>query len=277
MKVRIWGCRGSLPAPGPENYRYGGNTSCIQVTEGDTCIILDAGSGIMRLGRFLGPTVKEVHILLTHLHIDHTMGLGFFQPLYNPNVKVHLWGPSTGQEPLLHRLRRYFSPPLFPVKLSELPMHPEVHELGDEEFSIGGIKILSQFLCHPGPTLGYRLTANQKTLAYIPDHEVMLGSSDFPHDPEWTSGFEIANGADLLFHDGAYSSKEYVGKMGWGHSSIRDALLFANMCKVKKLSIFHHEPTRTDEQIESMYRDAVREGNFGFEIEMCAEGNVYEL
>ncbi|MFL0685307.1 MAG: MBL fold metallo-hydrolase [Algoriphagus aquaeductus] len=277
MRARIWGCRGSLPAPGPENHRYGGNTSCIQVTEGDTCLILDAGSGIMRLGRFLGPDFKEVHILLTHLHIDHTMGLGFFQPLYNPNVKVHLWGPTAGQESLLNRLRRYFSPPLFPVKMSELPQHPEVHELGDEELTIGNIKIRSQFICHPGPTLGYRLTANQKTIAYLPDHEVMLGSSDFPNDPEWTSGFDLANGADILFHDGAYTSKEYVGKMGWGHSSIRDAVLFGKMCKVKKLSIFHHEPTRTDDQIDLLYKEALRDGNFQFQVEMCAEGNVYEM
>ena len=277
MKIKVWGCRGSLPSPDPDNYRYGGNTSCIQVTHGETCIILDAGSGIMRLGRFLNPAIKEVHILLSHLHIDHTMGLGFFQPLYNPQVKVHLWGPSSGQEPLLFRLRRYFSPPLFPVKLSELPRHPEVHELGDEEFRIGDIQVKSEFICHPGPTLGYRLTADNKSMAYLPDHEVMLGSSDFPKQPEWTSGFDLANKVDLLFHDGAYTSKEYVGKMGWGHSSIRDAILFAKMCQVKKLSVFHHEPTRTDEQVYRLLQEVLQQGDLNFELEMCAEGNNYEL
>ena len=125
---------------------------------------------------------------------------------------------------------------MFPVKLSELPRHPEVHELGDEEFTIGDITVKTEFVCHPGPTLGYRLTSGNKSLAYLPDHEVMLGSVDFPKEPEWTSGFELASKVDLLFHDGAYTSKEYVGKMGWGHSSIRDAILFANCQFAKRLA-----------------------------------------
>ncbi len=277
MKVKVWGCRGSLPAPGPENYQYGGNTSCIQITHGDTCIILDAGSGIQRLGKFLGLDVREIHILLTHLHIDHTMGLGYFLPLYNPNVSVHLWGPHSGDEPLLNRLRRYFSPPLFPVRLADLPNHPIIHELENDDFFIDQVKIHSEFICHPGPTLGYRLSAGKSVVAYLPDHELQLGSVDFPNDLEWTSGFEIAKAADLLFHDGSYMAKEYPAKIGWGHSSVRDAIAFAKMCQVKKLAVFHHEPTRTDEQVDQVLKDALQNQALDFEVEMCAEGNVYEL
>lgn len=277
MKVKVWGCRGSLPSPGPENYRYGGNTSCVQITHGDTCIILDAGSGIQRLGKYLGPDVREIHILLTHLHIDHTMGLGYFLPLYNPNVVVHLWGPYSSDEPLLNRLRRYFSPPLFPVRLGDLPNHPIIHELENDIIYIDEVKIHSEFICHPGPTLGYRLSAGKSVLAYLPDHELQLGSVDFPNDPEWTSGFEIAKSADLLFHDGSYTAKEYPSKIGWGHSSVRDAIAFAKMCQVKKLAVFHHEPTRTDEQIDQVFKDAQQNQSLNFEVEMCAEGNVYEL
>lgn len=277
MKAKVWGCRGSLPSPGPENYNYGGNTSCIQVTHQNECLILDAGSGIQRLGKFLNPEVEEIHILLTHLHIDHTMGLGFFLPLYNPKVKVHLYGPSTVGESLLSRLRSYFSPPLFPVRLTDLPNHPIIHELNNEEFSIGDIKIHSEFLCHPGPTLGYRLTAGKSVLAYIPDHELQLGACDFPNDPEWTSGFEIAKSADILFHDGSYTAKEYSTKIGWGHSSVRDSIAFAKMCKVKRLAVVHHEPNRSDEQIDQMFKDATNHQKLEFEVEMCAEGNVYDL
>lgn len=277
MKAKIWGCRGSLPAPGPENYHYGGNTSCIQVTHGDTCIILDAGSGIQRLGKFLSPNIQEIHILLTHLHIDHTMGLGFFLPLYNPQVKVHLWGPSSACEPLLNRIRSYFSPPLFPVRMNELPNHPIIHELSNEDFSIGEVKIHCEYICHPDPTLGYRLTAGESVLAYLPDHELQLGSFDFPNDPEWTSGFEIAKSADILFHDGSYTAKEYSKKIGWGHSSVRDAIAFAEICKVKKLAVFHHEPTRSDEQIDQMLKEALRNRIMTFEVEMCAEGNEYDF
>ena len=277
MKVKVWGCRGSLPAPGPENATYGGNTSCIQVTHGETCIILDGGSGILRLGKYLSPDITEVHVLLSHLHLDHTMGLGFFTPLYNPKIAVHLYGPSTSNEPLVNRLRRYFSPPLFPVRLSELPRHPIIHELNNSKFKIGDVTVQSEYICHPGPTLGYRLTANKSVLAYLPDHELQMGSSNFPKDPEWTSGYEIAKFADLLFHDASYTAKEYVTKIGWGHSSFRDAIAFGKMCEVKKLALFHHEPVRSDEQLEQMLKDSTQNLNLNFEVEICAEGGTYNL
>lgn len=277
MKVKVWGCRGSLPSPGPENYRFGGNTSCYHVTHGDTCIILDSGSGIQRLGRYLSSELKEIHILLSHLHIDHTMGLGFFLPLYNPDVTVHIWGPSTSRENLIDRLRRYFSPPLFPIRFNELPNHPVVHELSNEGFLIGEVRIHSEYICHPGPTLGYRLMTDKSVLAYIPDHEPQLGSCNFPTDPEWTSGFEIAKSADLLFHDGSYTSQEYAAKTGWGHCSVNDAIAFGKLCKVKRLELIHHEPTRTDVEIEQMLEDTNRDHQPGFEVQMCAEGDEFEL
>ena len=277
MRVKVWGCRGSLPAPGPENATYGGNTSCIQVTHGDTCIILDGGSGILRLGKYLGPNIKEIHVLLSHLHMDHTMGLGFFTPLYNPAIKVHLYGPSTSNEPLVNRLRRYFSPPLFPVRLSELPSNPIIHELTNSQFTIGDVEITAEYVCHPGATMGFRLMAGKKVFAYMPDHELQMGSANFPNDPEWTSGYEIAKSADLLFHDASYTAKEYVTKIGWGHSSIRDAIAFGKMCKVKKLALFHHEPVRSDEQLEQMLKESTQNLNLNFEVELCAEGNTYNL
>ncbi|GAA0880298.1 MBL fold metallo-hydrolase [Algoriphagus jejuensis] len=277
MKIKVWGCRGSLPSPGPENYRFGGNTSCYQVTHGDACIILDSGSGIQRLGRFLSSNIKEIHILLTHLHIDHMMGLGFFLPLYDQEVTVHLWGPSSSCESLIDRLRRYFSPPLFPIRLNELPNHPVIHELGNEEFAIGDLRIQSGYICHPGPTLGYRLMTEKSIVTYIPDHEIKLGSCNFPNDPEWTSGFELAKFADLLLHDGSYTKKEYVEKVGWGHCSVEDVLAFATLCQVKRLELIHHEPMHTDDQLEQMLSDAVGGQNLGFEVRMCAEGDEFEL
>ena len=277
MKVTVWGCRGSLPSPGPEKNIYGGNTSCVQVMHGDTCIILDGGSGIQRLGQFLSPDIKELHILLTHLHIDHTMGLGFFLPLYNPNVTVHLWGPSAGGESLLQRLRRYFSPPLFPVRLNELPIHPIVHELDDRDFKIGDVNVSSRYICHPGPTLGYRLSTSESVFTYMPDHEVSLGSSHFPVEPEWTSGYEIAQGADLLFHDAQYRPEEYSNRIGWGHSSIEDTITFAKLCKVKHLALFHHDPAHTDVQLNKLLEDFTIHRKFDFKISMCAESNSYEL
>jgi phosphoribosyl 1,2-cyclic phosphodiesterase len=249
----------------------------VQVTHQDTHIILDGGSGIQRLGKYLGTEIKEIHILLTHLHIDHTMGLGFFLPLYNPNVIVHLWGPSATVEPLLQRLRRYFSAPLFPVRLNELPRHPIIHEVDDSEFEIGEVKIRSAYICHPGPTLGYRLTVGKSVFAYMPDHELFLGSPNFPKEPEWTSGYKIAKDADLLFHDAEYTAAEYSSKIGWGHSSMEDAIEFGRMCRVKKLALFHHDPMNSDLKLESMLEGSTKDLDLGFEVELCAEGKTYQL
>ena len=277
MKITVWGCRGSLPSPGPEKDFYGGNTSCVQVIHNDTCIILDGGSGIQRLGTFLNNDSKELHIMLSHLHIDHIMGLGFFLPLYNPDVKVHIWGPATINESLLERLRRYFSPPLFPVRLNELPTQPEIHEIHCSEIKIGGITIKTDYVCHPGPTLGFRITCGNSVFAYMPDHEILLGSSNFPNEPEWISGVDLAKDADLLFHDAQYHPSEYARKVGWGHSSVVDTLTFAKLCNVKKLALFHHDPAHTDEELKQLFKDFTEDKTFDFDVEMCAEGNVYYL
>ncbi len=277
MKITVWGCRGSLPSPGPEKNKYGGNTSCVQVEYKGACIILDGGSGIQRLGASIDGKYKEIHILLTHLHLDHIMGMGFFLPLYDPNVEVHIYGPASTEEALLTKLRRYFSPPLFPVRLSELPGHPQIHELSNSEFEIGELKIKSDYICHPGATLAYRIANYKAQLAYMPDHEVSLGSSNFPHEPEWTSGYDIAKNVDLLFHDSQYKIEEYSSKVGWGHSTIKDAVEFARLSKVKRLSLFHHDPLHTDDQLEALWTEYTQQHKTDFAVEICAEGNVYRL
>ena len=171
MKVTIWGCRGSMPSPGPDMIKYGGNTSCVQVEHKDTCLILDGGSGIQELGNALDPEIPVVNLLLTHLHIDHIMGLGYFRPFYNPNCSVNIWGPTGSDETLVERLRRYFSPPFFPVRLKELPAEIQIFEIDNSEFEIDSLRIRSEYICHPGPTVGYRVEDGDSVLSYIPDHE----------------------------------------------------------------------------------------------------------
>jgi phosphoribosyl 1,2-cyclic phosphodiesterase len=141
MKITLWGTRGSLGAPGPETVRYGGNTSCVEVESGGTRLILDAGTGIRRLGAGLGPEVGRVDVLLTHLHMDHIQGLGFFRPLDEPGQEVHLWGPPSTTLDLGARLSRYLSPPLFPVRLRELPCQLSLHHVPLGRFEIGGLRI----------------------------------------------------------------------------------------------------------------------------------------
>lgn len=252
MKIKLWGTRGSLACPGEETMKYGGNTSCIEVRgEDGTILILDAGTGIRKLGLNIGYHIRRVDILLTHLHLDHVLGLGFFAPLYNPEMEVHLYGPNSAKASLGNRLSRYLSPPLFPVHLAELPCKLFLHEVPGD-FEVGPFHIYSAMVCHPGRTVGYRIQSAEATIAYIPDHEPALGHKDFPSVPEWTSGFELAMEADILVHDSQYSENEYLTHVGWGHSSIEQAAKFAGLVGAKSLLPFHHDPSHTDEIIDKM-------------------------
>ena len=188
--VTLWGTRGSIAAPGPETEHYGGNTSCIQVTgrEG-TVLILDAGTGLRRLGRTLPPDMRRVDILLTHLHMDHLQGLGFFGALRNPSIEVHIWGPASTTLNLQARLTRYLSPPFFPVLLRDLPRMPVLHEVPCAEFDVGEFHVHTSLVNHPGPTVGYRVESAAGVLAYMPDHEPAMGVQHFPIGRDWTSGY----------------------------------------------------------------------------------------
>lgn len=277
MKITIWGCRGSMPSPGIDKIKFGGNTSCVQVEHADTCLILDGGSGIQELGNSLNPKVRVVNLLLTHLHIDHIMGLGYFRPFYNPDCTVNIWGPTGSNETLIERLRRYFSPPFFPVRLKELQSKIQIFEIDNSEFEIDSFRVRSEYICHPGPTVGYRVECGNSVLSYIPDHEPALGSSDFPNSTEWCSGYNIAHNADLLLHDGQYSQQSYGTKIGWGHCSMEDAIDFAQLSGVKKMVLFHHDPLHSDETLEKLFDQSTAEKQFDFELALAREQDTFIL
>lgn len=275
--VRLWGIRGSLAAPGAETARYGGNTACVEVRgERGTVLVLDAGTGLRRLGQTLARRVQRVNLLLTHLHMDHIQGLGFFEPLYDPDVEVHIWGPSSTTLSLKARLNRYLSPPFFPVHLRDLP-GLSVHELPREPFAVGEFLIASALVCHPGATVGYRIATRGSVFTYLPDHEPALGAPRFPLEPEWTSGYGLARGADLLIHDGQYDNEEYEEHVGWGHSSLEHAIAFAKLAQVKRLATFHHDPAHDDDQIDRLTSAAVSAAQPDFPVVAGAEGDVFEL
>ena len=278
MKVTLWGTRGSVAAPGAETARYGGNTSCVEIRGvDDTVLILDAGTGIRRLGMTLPPSVRRLDILLTHLHMDHLQGLGFFAPLYNPAIEVHIWGPASPTLSLEKRLMRYLSPPLFPVRLRELPCRLFLHEVPCGDFDIGEFHISSALICHPGPTVGYRITTARATLAYLTDHEPTLGIPRFPLASEWTSGYALAADVNLLIHDAQYNNKEYTNCVGWGHSTIQDAIAFAALAAAKHLVLFHHDPTHTDEDLDRLTAEAIAVAQPTFPVTLGAEGTVFDL
>jgi phosphoribosyl 1,2-cyclic phosphodiesterase len=257
MKVRLWGTRGSLASPGAETARYGGNTSCVEVRgDAGTLLVLDAGSGVRRLGRDVPRGIGRLDVLLTHLHMDHIQGLGFFDPLHWSDTDVHIWGPASASLGLRERLQRYLSPPLFPVRLRDLGCRLTLHEVSPEEVEIGEFRIRTSFICHPGPTVGYRIEDGLGTLAFLSDHEPALAWGDAPGSPDWTSGYSLAEDVDLLIHDGQYTAAEYADRVGWGHSAIGDTVAFARHTGARRLVPYHHDPSHDDRQLDRMVDEA---------------------
>ena len=255
MIVRLWGTRGSVASPGPETVRYGGNTACLEVRTDDALLVLDAGTGIRRLGATLREHRGRIDLLLTHLHLDHLQGIAFFEPCFRPDIELHIWGPPSTTLSLRERLSRYLSPPLFPVFLRDLGSHVSLHDVPSEPFSIGSVTVDGEAIIHPGPTVGYRISSGGRTLAYLPDHEPALGAPSFPISPDWTSGHRLAAGADLLIHDAQYTEEEYASRVGWGHSSLEQTWAFALQAGVRRLVTFHHDPSHGDDQLDQMVAD----------------------
>jgi phosphoribosyl 1,2-cyclic phosphodiesterase len=258
--------------------RYGGNTSCVEVVGADgSLLVLDAGTGIRGLPSGLPSEVRRIDLLLTHLHMDHIQGLGFFAPLWNPDIEVHIWGPASTTNSLRGRLTRYLSPPLFPVRLRDLAQAVEMHEVPCGWIEIGGVRVRAELVCHPDPTVGYRIEDGPRTIAYLPDHEPALGVQQFPEDPSWTSGFSIAQGADLLIHDAQYSDVEYDDRFGWGHSTISQAIRFAAQAGVRQVVPFHHDPYHEDNELDRLMAEAVAQTRSAVIVTPGIEGSVFEI
>jgi phosphoribosyl 1,2-cyclic phosphodiesterase len=277
MKVTFWGTRGSIASAGPATERYGGNTASVQVMgRNGACLVLDAGTGIRALGYALAPEIARVDILLSHLHMDHIQGLGFFGPLFEPRLEVHVWGPRSATEDLRGRLTRYFSPPLFPVRLRDLPSRVELHNAPELPTAIGGFIVTSATVIHPGPTVGYRIEEDGASLAYLPDHEPALGPIGIPDDPSWISGFGLAAGASLLIHDAQYFPDEREARVGWGHSSTVEVAAFAQRVRAGRVACFHHDPAHDDATIDRLVSE-VGEAAAGIAVTGAREGETLEV
>jgi phosphoribosyl 1,2-cyclic phosphodiesterase len=283
VKVKLWGTRGSIPSPGPETIRYGGNTSCVGVTLSDGSLLaLDAGTGIRNLGLSLpDEPPSRLHILLTHLHLDHIQGLVFFAPAFRPQTEIVIWGPASPEASLRDRIARYISAPLSPVEVKELPCDVSFRHTPESEWEIGPARIRAASVAHRGPTLGYRIDDGEDSLAYIPDHEPALGADLDALEDDWISGFALARDADLLIHDGQYADAEYPDHLGWGHSSLSHALSFARRTRARRTVLFHHDPMHSDERLARLAVEArerwVEGGGDPAAIELGVEGAELEV
>jgi phosphoribosyl 1,2-cyclic phosphodiesterase len=276
MKVKVWGARGSVPAPGPEMNRYGGNTSCVQVLlDSGEQLILDAGTGIRNLGLELVGS-SQVRILLTHLHLDHIQGLMFFPPCFRSESEITIWGPASPEASLEDRIARYISAPLSPVEVRELPCEVAFRDTPATEWQVGSATVRAEAVTHRGPTLGYRITEGDTSVCYLPDHEPALGTTLGDLEPEWISGYDLAQGADLLIHDCQYTDEEYPEHTGWGHSCVSDTLTFASRANAGRVCLFHHDPLHSDDFLDRLHRTAIESwaalGRDGGEVEMGTEG-----
>ncbi len=292
MLVRFWGTRGSLPKPGPETVRYGGNTSCVEVrTKSGELIILDCGTGAHALGQSLmqaGPKPIKGHLLIGHTHWDHIQGFPFFTPLFVPKNEWHVYAPQGLGQHLRETLAGQMQYQSFPVELGDLGATIHYHDIVEGEFEVAGVKVRSQYLNHPALTLGYRLEEDGVVLVYSTDHEphspqaAMPGPNPTTEPAHREDGHhaEFLRGADLVIHDAQYLASEYPTKVGWGHSTVEYVVDTALSAKVRKLALFHHEPLRSDaavDQVVAACRARVARQPSDLELFAAAEGQVIEL
>jgi phosphoribosyl 1,2-cyclic phosphodiesterase len=280
MRLKIWGCRGSVPTPGPETVHFGGNTSCVEVSLDDGAVlVLDAGTGAIGLGfELLERGARRLHLLLTHLHLDHLEGLRFFAPLWDERVKLDIWGPPSTTLSLRERVARSFSPPLFPIDLGDVPASVTFRDVPREPWTLDSASVAAQLVVHPGPTVGFRIESGGSSFAYLPDHEPALAGAIEGRPPEWISGASIADEADLLIHDAQYFDEEYEHRIGWGHSSVDDAVAFTHAVGARRLLLFHHEPRHADGALARLeVRARSLAGGNAVEPTLAREGMVVEL
>jgi phosphoribosyl 1,2-cyclic phosphodiesterase len=276
VRLTFWGVRGSAPAPGRQTLRYGGNTPCVELRVGSHLFILDAGTGLRELGRELHSEFQvpglEACILLSHYHWDHVQGLPFFEPLYFAGNTFHLFGPrlgGNGRTGLSQILEALFAAPYFPVSTTALKAAYSLGELdGNSQFTLGPARIRTCALNHPQGALAYRVEAGGVAIVYATDHEPGQAEAD-------QALRALARDADLLISDAQYRPEELgAQKQGWGHGSWESAAALARDAGVKHLMLFHHEPLRSDDEIDALLEQARRVFP---QTSAAAEGTTVEL
>ncbi len=274
MKAFLWGVRGSVPAPGPHTARYGGNTPCVAVEHEGARLILDAGTGIRGLGAAMMVASPEgtANLLLSHVHWDHIQGIPFFAPLYSEGWTVRVYGPTPEPGDLGSALRRQMASPHFPVHFASIASRLEVTEITAEPREIGPFQVEGIVLRHPGRTFGYRVTpaGGGLSVSYLTDNE-LAGPG------EWGRLVGFLRGTDVLVHDAMFTEPEARSREGWGHSSIERVVDLAVAAEVARVVLFHHDPGRTDEEMDRLLEAAQARAagaRSGTKVEAAVEGRT---
>lgn len=291
MEVTILGCRGSYPVAYPDIMRYGGDTTCVQVTSNGTMVVLDAGTGIRKL-RELPPEITEVHLFITHLHWDHIIGFPQWRDLWTrPELTLHVYGLERTNDNFHIALERSITQPLYAHKREEVMMHLKYHDLqpGKKVELAGGMVVKCAYANHPYRALGYRVEHNSKSLAFVPDtapfdrylfadEMVTLETSLAPGEREQLVEMQdnliaLLGDVNWMIYDSALLPHEYEKLPHWGHSTMEQAVDMARTAQVGELVFFHHDPKRTDEQLDALLAKQ-REANPDLKLSSAYSGMV---
>ena len=288
--VRFWGTRGSIPVSGSRYNRVGGNTCCLEVRHGKDLIIIDAGTGIRELGHeLIKRGEKTIHLFIGHTHWDHITGFPFFEPMYHPDVDVHLYAPVGYQKDTEELFTEMLAYAFFPVRLDEMQAKFHIHQIRDlEEISIGELKLQTHYTNHPGATLGFKIRSPTHTIGYITDNEMLLGYHGHPdaideNHPLLEPHLALINfltDCDLIIHEAQYFPEEYEKKVGWGHSSIPNATVLLKHTGCADWLVTHHDPQHTDDDLHvklQMHHDVIADCHLHTHVRLAFDGMTLPL
>jgi len=254
MIIKCWGARGSIPVSGKEYKKYGGDTTCLEIrTQNDDIVIIDAGTGIRRLGnRLVKEKRHKINIIFTHTHWDHVQGFPFFKPIFVKETRINIFGCPFSKKSVKEMIAPLLIHPYFPVSFEDIKAKIEYHSLGKESFSIGPLTITPILLNHPNQGLGYKFTEEGRSFVFLTDNELNF---KHPGGLDFEDYVTFCSGADLLIHDAEYTEEDYKLTRGWGHSVYKEALRLAAKAGVKQFGLFHHNPDSTDESLDEILDD----------------------